>query len=415
MNKKILIIGNSAKEYALAKKLSGNNEVYVAPGNDAMRDFATCIDIREDAVAELLEFALENGIELTIPSSIKALGANIVESFASNNLYVFGPTSRAAKFSIDKASFKKVLYKLRIPTPRFGIFEKQNMASDYIKNLKAPFVLKTNEPSSAIVLTTPQTAKNVLDSYFAKKNQKIIIEDYIWGSAFTFYAITDGYKAIPIGSSLIYKHSLEGDGGQLTSGMGACSPNYKLSIENEYFLMDNVIYPILEYLDADSIPYTGIIGIDGILTNDGNLQIIGMQTFTQDCDTNAILQNIDANLIELFTSCVVGSFSDEYEFINQKDFSITSLVLTCKNKNSKNNTIVGIEKLDEDILIAFYPSVTKNKYLEYEANTGSALVLSAIARTTTSSTQKAYEEAENIAFDGLVYRQDICKAVNTEF
>ena len=44
MSKKILIIGNSAKEYALAKKLSQNNDIYVAPGNDAIEDFATCVD-----------------------------------------------------------------------------------------------------------------------------------------------------------------------------------------------------------------------------------------------------------------------------------------------------------------------------------------------------------------------------------
>ena len=46
MEKNILIIGNSAKEYALAQKLSklsniGN--IYVASGNDAMREFATCV------------------------------------------------------------------------------------------------------------------------------------------------------------------------------------------------------------------------------------------------------------------------------------------------------------------------------------------------------------------------------------
>ena len=44
MSKKILIIGNSAKEYALAKKLSENNEVYVAPGSPSIKDFATCVD-----------------------------------------------------------------------------------------------------------------------------------------------------------------------------------------------------------------------------------------------------------------------------------------------------------------------------------------------------------------------------------
>ena len=85
MGKKILIIGNSAKEYALAKKLSEENEVFVVPQSDTVKEFATCLDIREDSVAELLEFVLENEIDITIPVSLKALSTNIVEIFNNNN------------------------------------------------------------------------------------------------------------------------------------------------------------------------------------------------------------------------------------------------------------------------------------------------------------------------------------------
>ena len=66
MTKKILIIGNSPKEYALARKLAKNNEVFVAPGSAMMKEFATLVDIREDSVSELLDFVLENGIDITI-------------------------------------------------------------------------------------------------------------------------------------------------------------------------------------------------------------------------------------------------------------------------------------------------------------------------------------------------------------
>ena len=73
MSKKILIIGNGAKEYALAKKLSEKHEVYVTPSSDTLKEFTNCLDIREDNVAELLEFVMENGIDMTIPISAQAL------------------------------------------------------------------------------------------------------------------------------------------------------------------------------------------------------------------------------------------------------------------------------------------------------------------------------------------------------
>lgn len=409
MSKKILIIGNSAAAYALAKKMSVGNEVYVAPGSDTIKEFATCLDIREDATVELLEFALENDIEIVIPISLKSLESDIVHLFTQNNLSVFAPSKGASKFIFDKSAVKKAMYKLRIPTPKFGIFEKQNMALDYIKNLKKPFVLKTNEKSSATILTSPNTAKNLLDSYFAQKNQKILIEDYTWGTPFAFYALTDGYKALPLGSSIMYKHSLEGEGGQLTNGMGSCVPNYKLSIENEYFLMDSVIYPFLEHLESNNNPYLGIIGVNGILLEDGNIQILGFEPFLHDCDCAAVLELVDTDLVELIQSCLVGSFSDEVEFIPQKEMFATSLVLSCKNKENNQNVISGLENIDESLLKSFYPNVVKNRYMEYEAKNGSVLVLTSFGRTVSSSTNNVYEEAENIEFKGLSYRKDICK------
>ena len=52
MKKNILIVGNSAKESCLARILSEEFEVFVAPGNVGMKDFATLVDIRENNVID---------------------------------------------------------------------------------------------------------------------------------------------------------------------------------------------------------------------------------------------------------------------------------------------------------------------------------------------------------------------------
>ena len=412
MNKKILIIGNGAKEYALAKKLSENNDIYITPGSDTLREFATCLDIREDSIPELLEFVMENSIDITVTFSEKAIRSNIATLFCQNKQPVFAPTAKAHEIVSNKAMAKKLLYKLRIPTPKFGIFEKLNPANEYIKNQNYPFVIKTNDKNSATIVTSEKTAKNILESIFAEKNKQAIIEDYIYGAPFSFYTITDGYKALPIGSSLTYKHSLEGNGGQLTNGMGACIPNYKLSVENEYFLMDNIIYPTLEYLEMNGNPYLGILGVNGILTDDNQVIILGWQSFTQDTDTDGILNSIDDNLYDLFYSCIIGSFSDEVNniCINQKQF--VSLVLNNKNKNNNENIINGLEKLDENTIVSFYPSVTKNKYLEFEAPNGPVIVITSSSSSLAKAADKVYIEANDIDFSGIFYRKDICKINN---
>lgn len=407
MKKKVLIIGNGANAYALAKKLSEKHEVFSAPESDTLKEFAQCADIRENNSAELLEYAMENGIDMTVPISDTALKSDITELFTKNNLPIFAPNFNSAKIVFDKASAKKTLYRLRVPTPKFGIFEKQNMALDYIKNQKPPFVIKTGEADSAVVLTSFQVAKNIIEDIFTKKISPVIIEDYVYGTPFAFYAVTDGYKALPLGSSVTYKHSLEGEGGQLTSGMGSCSPNYKLSLEHEYFLMDNVIYPTLDLMEIEGNPYTGILGVNGIITAEGELAVLGYKTFMQDCDAMGVLECLDEDIFEIFDSCIIGSFSDEKENIKFKDLYAVSVVVKSANKTNNNNVITGLDMADEDLKITFYPSVKKNKYLEYEAAKGSVLALTASAGTVTRASKKVYSALEEINFSGMTYRKDI--------
>lgn len=416
MNKKILIIGNSANAYSLAKKLSADNEIFVIPESDSLKEFATCIDIRENSINEILEFVMENDIDLTIPISIESINSNIVEVFQKNNLPIFGPTKTSSEGLFNKLLAKKLLYKLRIPTPKFGIFEKENMALDYVKNTKSPFVIKTKNNSDTVILTSKNIAKNIINTIFLQKGEKVLIEDYIQGTSFNFYIITDGYKALPLNSSIVYKHSLEGNGGQLTNGMGACSPNYKLSTENEYFLMDNVVYPIIEYLESNGTPYLGILGISGILTEQGKLEILEILPFMENSDSAGVLELIDTNLLHVLFACINATFSDDYEYIPQKDFYATTLVLNCKNRdNTKENPINNIDGLDEDTIIGFYPQTKKNKYLEFEANNGPVINLTSVGRTVASATEKAYKEAEEISFNGLSYRRDICKNLNMNY
>lgn len=68
------------KRICFSKKLSELDcveNIFVASGNDAMKEFCTCVDIREDEDVKLLEFAMENSIDLTVVSSEKAIKADI--------------------------------------------------------------------------------------------------------------------------------------------------------------------------------------------------------------------------------------------------------------------------------------------------------------------------------------------------
>ena len=409
MKNKLLIIGNSAKEETLAKIFSENFEVYVAPGNDAISEFATLVDIRETNVTELLEFVLENDISFTVCSSEAAIKENIAGIFESNGQKIFAPTANAAKFATEKSVGKKLMYKLRIPTPKFGIFEKKQLAYDYIKNSGMPVIVKSDihkTANSVLVCPSETIAKAFVDDTFFAGEDKVLIEDYVYGTNFSFYIITDGYKALPIGSVVDYKFALEGNGGMMTAGMGAYAPCIKLTEDQIAYMMNDIVYPLINSLELQGNPYLGIIGFDGILTPEGRISIFECNPFLRNHDAQCVLSLLDIDIYKLMEACVIGSFSDDYDYIPTKDEFAVSGVLS--SGRYKNSVITGLDDLNDDTVIN-HINTKRNEYLEYETQGGRTLVVTKTAKTISRAKQGLYEELEFIGFEGKTYRKDICE------
>lgn len=411
MNKQILIIGNSAKEYALAKKLSkleNIDKIFVAPGNDAMEEFATCVDIRENDVTGLLDFVMENAIDLTVCISEKATRANVVGVFQNNGQIIFGPTVQSAEICISKSIGKKFLYKLRVPTAKFGIFDKPQQAIDYARTCMLPIVVKTDEhrnSNGTLICATMNIAKSFIEDCFMRGEKRVIVEDYIYGHEFSYYVITDGYHAIPLSSVGNYKFVLDGDGGLLTPGMGAYTPDYKITKNIENYLMNGIIFPTLDSLAQKGTPYIGILGIDSVLTPENEIIALEFNPFLQDHDCQGVLSMIEDNLFDLMFACVVGSFADDYEQIKINDDVSVSAVLSAGTNSGK--IITGLDNIDEDTLVAHFNTI-RNKYLEFETTGDRTLVVTKNAKTLTRAVETLYEEIELIDFEGKIHRKDLC-------
>ena len=407
--KKILIAGSSAKEYALANKLKSYDcEVTVAPGNERIKDIANCVDIREGNVKELLEYVLENGIDLTVASSSEAIKNDISTLFQANEQLIFAPAKNSADAMLSRSACKKLLYRLHIPTPRFGIFEKSSMAIDYLKNAPMPQVIRTDSDEAntgRLVCTTFSDAKTYTEDLFARGEEKVVLEDYVYGHDFTLYVITDGYQALPITSVANYKFAQDGKGGILTSGTGAFTPDYKISAETEKNIMHQV-QNILSFLERRGTPYMGIIGADCVLREDGKFSVLDLKPFLADHDAQAVLNLIDENLITLFEACAVGSFADDFETVKISDSSSVSCVISSR---FEQKVIEGLDLVESDI--TFFP-LKKNNYLEYETIEGRNLVLTKTAKTLSRARKQLYEDIEQIKFDGKKYRTDICGQVD---
>lgn len=406
--KKVLIVGASAVEYTLAKKLVESedvSEVFVAPGNSAMSEFCNVVDIRENNIQELLEFALENAIDLTIASSEAAIKSDIASIFHKHSQMVFAPSQASAAICTSKSTGKKFMYKNQILCPKFGIFDKPQLAIDYVKKSNIPIVVKTNEhhKKGVLVCNSQQIAKDFIEELFDTGENKVVIEDYILGHEFSFYVITDGYHALPLGSVANYKYELEGNGGLTTARMGAYTPDYKVSKQTEQKIMQKIIYPTLNHLVKQQTPYVGILGVDLIMTDDDRLYAIEFNSFLESPDCQGIMALLSENLYSLFEACTVGSFADDYDHLDISDSYAVSCVIASRKKDQ---IIQGLDDLDDSTQIAHFHT-RKNAYLEVETTVGRNLILTRTARVLSKAVDDVYDEVELIKFDGIKYRTDI--------
>lgn len=407
--KKVLIVGASAKEYALAEQFIKNGcEVCVAPGNCRIKDIAECVDIREENVQELLEYVLENAIDLTVVSSEIAIKNNIAELFQANNQQIFAPTAKSAEMALSRSAGKKFLYRLRIPTPRFSVYDKLQTSVDYLKNAPMPQVIRTDKATNGtdrLVCTTFLTAKTFTEDLFAKGEEKVVFEDYVYGHEFTVYVVTDGYSAVHLATVANYKFMEDGDGGILTEGTGAYTPDYKVSSDVENSVMKLVTENVLQALEKKGTPYLGILGIDCVLKDDRKFVVLDFKSFLSDHDAKAVLNLVDENIYTLFEACAIGSFADDYDNIKTSDSASVSVVLFTR---SEKNVIQNLDLVEADVTPFALP---KNDYLELETIFGRNLVLTKTAGTLARARHGLYEDVEIINFAGKKYRTDICEQV----
>lgn len=412
---RILVVGSSAKEHAIIWKLFQGEtveEVFCAPGNLGTSKLATNVDIRPYEIKKLAQFAKETQIDLTIASSKVALDSNIVEIFQRDGLVIFGPSKNAIRTVMSRSFAKKFFHKYKISTPKFGVFEKEGQAIDYVRSSRFPVLIKLDTPTPDIntfyAETFPQ-AKNYIERVFATLNKKVIIEECKEGKEIVLPVITDGYNAIPLPSCVLYRRMLEGNGGAITNGIGAYA-TAPIDTEMESLIANTIVFPTLDGLTADKMPFYGILTFRMKLYPNGMLELTELDSDIGNIETQTILPLIKEDMMRIYYSCAIGALGDEYQSIKFEEFSSASIMLTQNPypaEFEKGNVIEIEDELEDDDLLIFYNKVLQNKYLEKTVDGGQVLSLTATGATLSLAVEKLYDAVEDIKFEGKRFRRDI--------
>src|SRR3989338_3881279 len=261
------------------------NNVYAAPGNGGMHDFAEVVHIPADDIRGLVNFARTEGIDLTVVGPEVPLAAGIVNEFELHKMRIFGPTKEMAQLEASKVFAKELMAKLGVPTSEFKIFDDSERAREYVEKVGAPIVIKADglcAGKGVIVAKTVEEALDAItlimdDKIFKDAGKKVVIERYLTGEEASILVITDGKEALPLASSQDHKRIHDGDKGPNTGGMGAYSPAPVVDDKMQKMIMDKIIYPVIRGLARQSEGgpakenrrYKGVLYAGIMITDDG--------------------------------------------------------------------------------------------------------------------------------------------------
>jgi len=295
---RILILGNnySAQSFFELFNKDKNNIVFTTMQNINYVNFSNLSDIED--------FIEANEINFVLITDEEYINFDICEFVSSKNITVFAPGYDAVLISSSKSVAKRFMYKNKIPTAKFQIFEKPALALDYVKALENPVAIKPDKHNSMECTKFAETfnqAQKIINNLFQSGNEKIIIEDYIEGKNIEIFVLSDGFKFQILGISAKYQNNI-----------AYFEPEF-LNSETVEKIIQEVINPTIDNLQFQGDEYIGILGFDIILKSDNSFYLVGYNSFFDDIDVDFYTKGFNVNWLEIFESTIVGDVFSKYE------------------------------------------------------------------------------------------------------
>ena len=423
---KVLIIGNGGREHALAWKVARDSNVthvYVAPGNagTASEHNVSNINIDVLAIPELVAFAQQEKIDLTIVGPEAPLVAGVVDQFAAAGLTIFGPTRAAAQLEGSKAFSKDFLARHNIPTAAYQNFTDVEAAKAYVRQQGAPIVIKADGLAAGkgvILAQSEAEAFAAIDhmlagNAFGEAGHRVVIEEFLVGEEASFIVMVDGEHILPLATSQDHKARDNGDKGPNTGGMGAYSPAPVVTPDIHQRAMQEVIIPTVQGMSREGIPYTGFLYAGLMIDAEGTPKVLEFNCRFGDPETQPVLMRLQSSLVELCLAATRGELDKvEAQWDSRPALGVVMAAGGYPEAYHKGDEIIGIEQVSNAKVFQAGTRVVDGKTL---TNGGRVLCVTALGNTIREAQQRAYEGVKAIKWPNAYYRTDIgYRAVDRE-
>ena len=415
---KILVVGGGGREHAICWKLSKEanvDKIYCAPGNAGILNVAQCIDIQDSDIENLLNFAKEKKIDLTIVGPEIPLVAGIVDKFEKEGLKIFGPNKKCAQLEGSKAFSKDFMIRHNLPTAKYKEYTDLDEAISEIDSFGYPVVIKADGLAAGKGVVIPENREDAIttlkemmsDKKFGNAGDKIVVEEFLTGIETSILAFVDNDTIVPMVSSKDHKKVFEGETGLNTGGMGTFSPSEIYTEKLAKEVQEKILDKTLEGFKKDNLNYKGILFVGLMITEDGP-KILEYNVRFGDPETQSVLFRLDTDLNKIISEILNNNLKN-IEINYSKEESICVMLTSggYPENYEKGKVISGLENLDSDIVV--FHSGTKFDNENIVTNGGRVIGITAKGKTVKEAAQKVYENIKKINFEKMHYRKDIWK------
>ena len=417
---RVLVVGGGAREHALIARLSADRDVgelICTPGNPGIARLARTIPCDISDPKALVALADREHVDLTVVGPEVPLSVGVADAFAVAGRLLFGPTAAAARLESSKAFAKAFMARHGVPTARFHTSESLEDALRIVRSSEFgwPVVLKADGLAAGkgvVIAEDLSFAESAIvaamaEHKFGAAGETLVIEEYLSGPEVSFFVVSDGVRAVPIGSAQDHKRIFDEDRGPNTGGMGAFAPSPLMDALGVGRVMREVVEPVVAGTAQEGHPFRGFLFV-GLMLTTGGPRVIEFNVRLGDPETQAMLPLIDEPLLPILVAGATGRLRQSS--IRIAHDCIVGVVLASRgypDSVESDQVISGIEVAEALPGVAVYHAGTAWQDGHIVTAGGRVLTVAGRGAEFASAILSAYAGVRQISFDGMQYRRDI--------
>ena len=413
----ILILGSGGREHSIAWAVKQNpktDRLIVAPGNAGIAAIAECADLDILDGAAVVAFCEANAIDFVIVGPEAPLAAGVADATQAAGILTFGPSAAAARLEASKAFTKEICDACGAPTAGYARFTEAGPAKDHIRRQGAPIVVKADGLAAGkgvIVAMTEAEALAAVDDMFGGEfgaaGAEVVIEEFMAGEEASFFILSDGVNALPVGTAQDHKRAGDGDTGPNTGGMGAYSPAPVLTEALQAQAMEEIVLPTIAEMARRGTPYRGVL-YAGLMIENGRARLVEYNCRFGDPEAQVLMMRLGAQALDLLLACAEERLDGAR--VNWAADHALTVVMAARGypgAYAKGSAIGGLDRLAEDSRHMVFHAGTKLADGRITANGGRVLNVTARAESLSAARDAAYAMVDRIDWPEGFCRRDI--------